>query len=44
MKIVKDLFKKFNPLADLADDECDNFYYLDVLIHFKRYFLEEDTQ
>ena len=31
MKIVKDLFRKFNPLVSLAEEECDNFYYLDVL-------------
>ena len=40
MKIVKDLFRKFNPLVNLSN-ECDNFYYLNVLIHFKHYFLEE---
>ena len=43
MKIVKDLFKKFNPLVNVNNKECDNFYYLNVLIHFKYYFLEEDT-
>ena len=36
MKIVKDLFKKFN----LKDGECDNFYYLNVLIYFKHYFFD----
>ena len=43
MKIVKDLFLKFDPFVNLADEECDNFYYLKVLIKFKDYFLEEDT-
>ena len=37
MKIVKDLFSKYC----LRDGECDNFYYLNVLIHFKHYFLGE---
>ena len=43
MKIVKDLFRKFNPLSYLNNEECNNFYYLNVLVHFKSYFLEEET-
>ena len=39
MKIVKDLLRKYS----LRNDECDNFYYFNVLIHFKHYLLEEDT-
>ena len=39
MKIVKDLLQKFS----LRDDECHNFYYLNILIQFRDYFLEEDS-
>ena len=42
VKIVKALFNKFDPPANSLD-ECDNFYYLGVLVRFKYYFLEEDT-
>ena len=43
MKIVKDLFISLNPFLKEVKDQCDNFYYLNVLVHFKFYFLEEDT-
>ena len=42
MKIVKDLFRKFNYL-DPKSDDCDNCYYLNVLIHFRFHFLDETT-
>ena len=43
MKIVKDIYRILNPHMKFKDGECDNYFYLNVLIYFRSYFLEEET-
>ena len=41
--MVKDLHKMFNPSLKAGTEECDNFYFLDILIRFKFYFIGQQT-